>query len=88
MVGAALLELRSQRQHLHREVTQLHVEIDQARHRTWDAQVRIAERAAPGELRAVLERVGLELKPAVPGELQRPVTLEDQMVDREGMRHW
>lgn len=86
LIGAGLLGLRAERQHLKQEIAQLHAEVDQARHRTWDAQVRIAERAAPTELRPALERAGLELEPAVPTELRWPEPGSRQMVEADAAR--
>lgn len=92
VIGAALLGLRAQRQHLHHQITLLHIEIDRARQRTWDAQVRIAQHAAPDTLGSAMERAGLELEPAAPIAPAQALPRDQQFVDATRRasphRHW
>lgn len=81
LIGAALLGLRAQRQDLHHQITQMHVQVDQARHQTWDAQVRIAERTSPRALRAAAKRAGIELEAAVPRDLRAAGRAGDRLAE-------
>lgn len=65
-VAAALLSLRQQRLQTMHEIARLHEQMDAARQRTWDLQVRIAQQLEPGALQAALKRASLELEPLVP----------------------
>ena len=64
VIGAAIFNLRQQRLELMHEITGLHREMNQDRQATWDAQVRIAERAQPQALREALARAGMQMEPA------------------------
>ena len=83
VIGTALLGLRGQRQHLRHEITELHTEIDQSRRRTWDLQVRIAERTEPADLRRAVERAGLELEPITPTGDRPSPPRGDRMAEAE-----
>lgn len=82
-VGAGLLGLRGQRQHLRHEITEFHVQMDASRRQTWDMQVRIAERTDPGDLREAVRRAGLELEPIEPAERRRLAPPDDRMAEAD-----
>ena len=83
VIGAALLELRVQRQQLHHQLALLHMEIDRARQHTWDAQVRIAQHSAPATLRETLERAGLDLEPTAPPSPPEALPANEQLVEAD-----
>ncbi len=62
-IGFTLLSLQQQRLLMAHAMSDLHVQMDQDRKNTWDAQAAIAERAHPVALRAAIRRVGLNLAP-------------------------
>ena len=62
LIGVALLSLQQQQLLMAHAMSDLHVQMDQDRKDTWDAQAAIAERSHPVALRQAVERVGLELE--------------------------
>jgi cell division protein FtsL len=65
VIGSAVFSLRQQRLELMHEITGLHRQMNRDRQRTWDMQVRIADRTRPGALRDAIARAGLDMEPAV-----------------------
>ena len=63
LAGAALLGIERQRLLTAHAMSDLHVQMDQDRKATWDAQARIAEASHPVALREAIQRIGLELEP-------------------------
>ena len=71
LLGAMLLDMRQQRLEAMHEMAELHSRISQLRTSMWNLQGRIASKVEPQQLRAAIERAGLNLEPITPAVPQR-----------------
>ena len=67
-IAVGLLTLRQQELEIMHDMTKMHKKIDETRREIWDLKVKIAQESTPSELKAVLQKADMKMKPIVEPE--------------------